>query len=331
MDFRKKTISLLSILGALIVVYILTFVLSQESTYKRGSQWTPFTEKPDSYASGKVVKINNSIQLIKDGEKWFVRDDENGPRLPAKTTRIENMLKALTARGNYPVRSKNPASFKNFGLDGESAKSIFIQDGGTVIAGFYLGNSDAGGKEIFLRRVDGELNDTSGVRSGPDVFSTYLSGSRVSWTDTRLFKNHDRNGLTVDSIQTVEVHLSAAFADDSPVKAKEDYVLTRDKDDWKFSDAPETKVDPLKVESLIRSALDAAAEDYAPSGFEESAVTAKLVLRQGDGSTHIISLGDRPDEKYRAAVSDDRENGNDYTYLLSDWTVSRLFPDKAGL
>jgi len=332
MDFKKKTIGLLSILGILIIAYILTFVFSPESSYKRGSQWTPFEDKTGAYTTEQIIEINKSIKLVKELDKWYVDDDANQRKLPAKTARIEDLLKALETKGNYPVRSKNPDSFKNFGLDADSAQSIFIEDGDSILAGFYFGNTDVGSREIYLRRVDGALEDTSGVRSGEDIFSTYLSGNRTSWTDTRLFKNHDANGLTVDSIQTVEVQLNVTSEDNSPIKAKEDYTLIRGSNNtWKFSQDPKINVDSSKVESLLRSALDAEADDYAPVGFEEKAVLGKLVLIDDKGASHTISLGDKLNGKYRATVSDDKENGNDFTYLLSDWSVQRLFPAKESL
>jgi hypothetical protein len=318
---------------------VLSFVLAPGARASRQARWTPLPGNAALDADALEVagaKGAGPVNLVKVGTAWFVKyGDKN---YPAKAGRIDDLVAALSKQGLYPVRSKSPALYAKFGVDDKGAGRIVVKRGGTAIFTLFVGNADATGSEIFVRRAGEDA-----VRAGPDEFSAFTDGGRSSWADLRLFPDHDKNKLTVAGVQRVTITPPAggtpatpAPANNaagapppppSPVKAAASYTLVRDKTGWKFDGGSE-KVDASTVESAVRFMLDATAEDFATGVSADNAAfsapgAGTIRLETGDGKTHVITLGPKQGDRFTAKVSD-----SSFVFSLADWTVSRLWRAK---
>lgn len=335
MPFSKKIIALSSLCAALLLAYILTLVLSPQQRASRNAQWAPLTKRSAENASSIEIRGNDTVFLIKgeDGN-WFVQyREEAAPakiNFPGRKSKIDELLSALATKGAWPVRSRSSSSYIKFGVDDDTANRIIVKQGEITLLDLSVGGADTTGKEIYIRSGGEES-----VRSGADIFSTFFTGGRASWADTRLFPDHDQKGLSVDSVQRVRIippPLLSVFTGDetqepsSPVAAKTPYSIVRDNGIWKF-DGSDDGVDSSIVDSAIRFILDCAAEDFIPSLNAGDLLAdnnaPRIIIETGDGTTQTITLGGTLGDKQSAALS----NSN-YVYALSDWAVSRLWRDR---
>ncbi|MDR2864764.1 MAG: DUF4340 domain-containing protein [Spirochaetaceae bacterium] len=323
MIFKKKLFLLSFLAGALVIIYALTFLLSNENRVSRSSRWSALDAKAADSADTIQITGTDAISLVKINAEWFVKYEENN--FPARRSKIDDLLSALTRVAPYPVRSSSSSSYQKFGLDEESADRILVQEGQLTLLELYLGNADAAGKEIFLRSGGGE------VRSGEDIFSGFLAGSRSAWYDTRLFPDHDKTGLTVDAVQRFRVipPTGASDGDASAFPATTPYSLVRSEESWKF-DGSDENIDAPTVNAAIRFILDCGGDDIIscfdpsdPDFSEKNNAAARIILETGDGSNRVITLGEKVNDKYSAAVT-----GSKYIYSLADWTLARLWRDK---
>jgi hypothetical protein len=323
MPFKKKLITLSSLAGALLIIYVLTFTLSPQTRASRAARWTPLDGKAALTAAS--IELDGAetehITLVKDGGAWFVRtwdgEDKSEQKIPARAERVDDLLSALTREDFYPVRSKSASSWEKFGVGESPASKIVVKETGKENPlELYFGNPDASGNEIYLRRAGEDA-----VRSGADNFSAFVNGGGASWRDTRLFPDHDKQKLTVESVQRLRVISGAP---------EEAFSIVRAQGGWQFDGGTEA-LDSAAVTSAIRFILDCSADDFIPepspsapeiSGSATSAGT--IILETGDGTTRTLTLGPKIDGKQSARVS-----GSPYTYALADWTVSRLMRGKS--
>jgi hypothetical protein len=299
MPYKKKLVVLSSTIVGLVIIYVLSFVFSNENRASRSAKWAALAE-PES-----AMEINitggDDISLERTNENWFLK--YNSKTYPAKKSRVLDLFSALKTKGQYAVRSHSEASYEKFGI---GKNKIVLKKGENTLLSLYLGNVDATGKEIFLRK-EGD----NAVRSGKDIFSEFVTGSRQSWYDLHLFP--DRDKLDIDKIQRVSIVKKDG-------ETKSEYSLSRNENGWKLDGST---ADPSAVDSALRFILDSSGEDFADSS-EVLPEEGRLVLEIGDGSSRSITLMKKnSDEKYSAVVSDSK-----YVYILGDWTVSRIWKAK---
>ena len=86
-------------------------------------------------------------------------------------------------------------------------------------------------------------------------------------------------------------------------------------------------LDNLKVDSWLRSALEAEGDDFG-EGFnpdEPARVEGSITLHLGDGTSRIIQLRSQEHDEYQIVTV----TGSSLSYVLSEWTLNRLFRDSA--
>jgi hypothetical protein len=338
MPFRKKLITLSSLCAVLLIVYILTFVLSPEQRASRGSQWAPLTARGAENISSIEIHGSDTVFLVKDGDgNWFVQYREEGLpspiNFPARKSKIDDLTSALTTKAAWPVRSRSASSYTKFGVDAAAGNRIIAKQDDITLLDLSIGGTDTTGKEIYILSGGEEA-----VRSGADIFSTFLTGGRASWGDMRLFPDHDQKGLSVDSVQRIRIipppllNVFTGVATENtppPVPATTPYSIVRDNGIWKFDGGGESSdtIDSSIVDSAVRFMLDCAAEDFIPklnaSDLSMNNNAPRIIIESGDGTTQTITLGDKVDDKQSASVSNSA-----YVYALSDWAVSRLWRDR---
>jgi hypothetical protein len=180
---------------------------------------------------------------------------------------------------------------------------------GLPLLDLFVGFGGAAGNEVYLRKVS--LNT---ARSGEDSFSLYTEGSAKSWYDLRLFP-----GISAALIQRARL---------TPVDTGVAFIITRSGNGWTVQDSAgeETAApaDTSKVESWLRSVVDAEGEDFAEGLFTGSPESGSIILELGDGTARTLSVGPADDENRRTAGVSNMA----YSYTLAEWMVKRLFQDK---
>jgi hypothetical protein len=326
---NRKIIILLTLCGALLLAYILTFVFAPENRDTRGTLWTALN--PELRDAARQIELDGDEKLTlmsRDG-RWFVNFED--ALYPARQDRAAALLDALTIRGAYPVRARSQSAQERLMLNGEEARRIIVRDDdGSALLNLLVGAPDAMLKDVYIR-----LEGSNEIRSGTDTFSRFF-GSRQSWYDLHLFPDRGANGLGPASVQRVitqppppEItHISVeGEGGDLPELPAEGFTLTRDGDGWQFEGSEEA-VDVQAVETYIRRIIECEASDFTPilgandAEFTDPAFPAgRIVLETGSGGRRIVTIGPKVIEKFSAAVS-----GSPYVYLLTNRQLEQLFP-----
>ena len=85
----------------------------------------------------------------------------------------------------------------------------------------------------------------------------------------------------------------------------------------------ESALDISRVEAWLRSALEAEGEDFTPQDW--SVLEGSITLHLGDGTSRIIQLKSEEHDEYQVAAV----TGSPFTFVLSEWTVKRLFRESS--
>jgi hypothetical protein len=312
MAYKKKLIILLSIIGALALIYVLGLIFEPE---RRGSRSAAYTWlDPKLSAQIDRIKISNAgetSELVRKNNQWFAA--VNGKEYPAKQLRIEDFQSVFTRRAPYPVRASNASAHERLGLTEGSASRITLSGGaGLPLLDLLIGQGDQTGREIYLRR-----QGHNEVRSGEDKFSVYISGPQSSWYNLRLFPECVDGSLDIDSVQRLSVY---AYTDTG---GGEPMTLTRNGREWTFGGITLNDPDMEKANTYVRGILNIEADDFNDSDDPGDPVfyNSRIVLELGDRSIKTIRIGPADESNRRSAMV----SGSSYVYVLSQWAAERLF------
>ncbi|GHV94055.1 hypothetical protein AGMMS50293_03750 [Spirochaetia bacterium] len=312
MTYKKQLTILLSIIGALCLIYILSMVFDPERVGSRSAAYTWL----DSKLINQIDRISISSAretnlLVRKNNEWFVA--HNGKEYPARQLRVDDFIGIFTKRAPYPLRSSSPSSHERLGLAEETAARITISGGaGLPLLDILVGLTDTTGRDVYLRR-----QGQNEVRSGENKFNAYISGARSSWYNLRLFPESEDAKLDVDGVQRLTVHTAGA----------EPQVFTRWNREWTFSGLSITDPDMGKVDAYIRGILNTEGDDFdetvspADPMFDHS----RLTLELGNGSVRTLRLSAPGEDNRRYALV----SGSDYVYSLAGWAAERLFKTAA--
>lgn len=318
MIYKKKVLVLSALVILLALVYALTLFFDPDRISARDASYVwldggliPQADRIEiSGSQGETVlsRINN---------RWVI--SRGGLDYPVKQSRAADLLKLLSERKSYPRRAGGESSHERLGV-GEGAPSRIVVRGGPGLPGterpplldLIAGDTDAAGA-VYLRR--GGENE---VRSGEDLFSTYINGSAASWYDLRLFPEEGR--LEAPSVQQLRV----IPPDDGRVQDWEEdqFTLVRQNGGWILRDS-EQALDTQRVDSYVRAILEAEGEDFDGSLNAASPVftSGRVILELGDGSSRTLRAGPGGDQNRRSVVV----SGSSFVYSLAEWTVNRIF------
>lgn len=158
------------------------------------------------------------------------------------------------------------------------------------------------GREVYLARAHERE-----IYSGEDRFTRFTDSGPRFWIDFRLFA-----GSQPGAVQQAEV----AFAGES-------YILRRSGAGWVLQGNEAVALAAPRVEAWLRLLLETEGEGFAVQA--PATVEGSVTLWFGDGTSRAVQVGPPVGENYRqAAVS-----GSPLVYVLSEWTVSRIFPEAA--
>ncbi|MDR2028068.1 MAG: DUF4340 domain-containing protein [Treponema sp.] len=319
MAYKKKLLFLLSLVGLLSLVYIGTLVFEPERVNTRNASFVWLPPELQDQADGIEITGNGAEPLVLErrGGLWVVPVE--GVDYPARQGRVQDLLGLLSKRGAYPVRAGSAASHERLGLTEDTADRILIRGGaGLPLLDLLIGHDTAAQNEIYMRK-----NGQDEVRSGETAVSSYIGGARTAWYNLRLFPEGETQPLDITAIQRITV-LAPPIAEDSPA---EPLVLSRNAaaGGWTLEGGGDTPPDSQRIDSYLRSIVDAEGEDFIPSMGANDQVynEGRIVLEMGNGAARTIRVGPLIEGNRRSAVV----SGSPYVYALAEWTISRIFRD----
>jgi hypothetical protein len=330
MAYKQKLAVLSGLTGLLALVYVLTLIFEPERAGRRSAAYSWLDERQLAQAERITISgppgSDNAVELARKNNAWYVAHD--GYEYPARQLRVDDFLGLLSGKAPYPVRASTAAAHERLGL-GEGAASRILVTGapppgreaaerGPALLDLLVGQGDQTGREVYLRKAG-----QNEVRSGEDRFSGYISGSRSSWYNLRLFPESEDGGLDVDGVQRLTVYPPAADG-----SAPEPRIFTRSGTGWTLSGGvAAADPDNSKVDSYIRGILNIEGDDFSAETSPEDPVfnDGRATLELGDGSIRTLRLG-AADESNRRLAS---VSGSPYVYSLAGWAVERLFRDAA--
>ena len=306
MEYKKRLTYILSIIGALAVIYIASFVFDPEIMGTRNASYTWL----DSKLAGRTVRIviggneRDTVEIIKKNNKWFVL--HNGTEYPARQLRVEDFIGILTARKPWPIRSTSATSHEKLGIGANPATRITLYGENSTLADLLLGSEDITGQEIYIRKYG-----QNEVRSGENLFASYLSGSVTGWYNLRLIPESEDGKVAVDSVQRLSVY--------GPQTTQ---VFSRKNRMWTVSGLDIADPDQASIDGYVRDVLNLEGDDFVslvtddPGYYENS-----FVLELGNGGVKTIRVSNAGESGSRIALVD----GSDYGYSIASWAAQRLF------
>jgi hypothetical protein len=307
MVYKKKLILLSGLTALLALIYAAALIFDPERVNARNAAFVWLDAEGADRADSVVISRQGEeiVSLIRKNGLWFV--PAGGIDLPVKQARVEDLFRILSARGAYPLRASSAASHERLGLAEGTASRIIIRGGAGAypLLDLLVGNQDAAGREIYLRR-----QGQNEVRSGDARIASYVNGTAGSWYDLRLFS--ETEAVDVGMVQRLSVDYPGGTAG-PPLS------LSRSGTGWTMGSL---SADTQRVELYIRSVLDAEGEDFLPAPDSPVFNEGRITLELGDGTNRIIRCGPLDEEGKRRSA---QVTGSPYVYQLAEWTLGRLF------
>jgi hypothetical protein len=320
--YKERSIFLAILALLLAVSWIFTLIFESGSVSSRAASyvWLPREAKNAAdrieITARRPETAPEKIELVRRKGIWFVFHE--GAEYPAKNARIDDFLDLLAARGAYPVRSA--ADRERIGLSEENASRITVRGGaGLPLLDLLVGNMDISGREVYLRRAD-----SNEIRSGEDRLSAYIFSGRTGWYDLAFIPEADAKSPEVQRIT-----IYPPMPDDRPGEPR---VFAREEGGWIISGVKDP--DRSAAENYVRIVLGSGGEDFIGGEIEIAFDSGKLIVELGTGRIYTIRFGPSGESGSRPAqvivsgnlVSGIGENSDSrYVYLVSEWTLKRLF------
>ena len=310
MMYKNKLIFLLSIIGAMVLLFTGSFIFTSERSNNRSSSYTWLDKNQSLNVNRIVIDENNQvIEFIDKDQKWVILTD--GVEFPARQLRIEDFINIFTQRSLWPVRSNSASTHASFGLESTEADRITFYNGNTAVLDVLIGYDSTFGSEVSIRRF--AQNE---VRSGDNRIRTYISSPVSSWFDLKLFPEENGKIWSADSVQQLTVINDAG----------ERQIFSQNNRTWTVTNA--SNPDNANIESYIRTVLNTEGETFLGliSNHEDFPLSARIIVEFGNGNIETVSFSEPNDSGYRLAVV----NGREYVYYIPAWSGNRLFRDTSS-
>jgi hypothetical protein len=314
MTYKIKVKVLSGVIGALALILIFSFVFDPERVNSRSSMysWLDVRQK-DAIDRITLNNGNEVITLVFRNGSWYVSND--GKEYPAKQLRVEDFITALTKSAPYPVRSENSSSHERLSLTEGSPRVTVTGGAGLPLLDFFIGNRDTSGNGVYMRK-----QGQNEIRTGEDIFTSFLGSDTNSWYNLRLFPETESGRLSLSSVQRLTVYPPAGEDGKS-----QPYIFSRRGRAW--TSAEITAPDSGKVDSYIQEILNTSGNDFIDKNPNDPDLDdCRIILALGDGTLKTLQLGPEENGIRYAVVS-----GSTMVYGVPSWAANRLFPDMASL
>jgi len=309
MTYKKHLIYLVSVIGALVLIYAISLIVSSYS----GSASSAYSWL-DSKIAGRTARIamsaeNNGIELVKKSNQWFVLN--NGIEYPARQMRVDDFLGIFTAKSQWPVRSSSASTHSRFGIDQGQAR-VTIYGENTTLLDVVLGSDDIFKNETYFRKAG-----QNEVRSGSSAVKTYITGPVNNWYNLRLIAETENGKLDVDSVQKLSVYAPQGVQ-----------IFTRKNRGWEITGIHLEKPDFNSIENYVRSILTMEGDNFddTVSASDPALDFASVMLELGNGRIVTIRLSDADESGRRYA----HVSGRDYIYIIPTWMGNRIFREASS-
>ena len=308
MEYKKRLTYILSLIGALAVIYLASFIFDPEIMGTRNASYVWL----DSKLAGRTARIvigkegdkSSSVEIVKKNSKWFVL--HNGTEYPARQLRVEDFIGIFTARKAWPIRSTSASSHEKLGIGTASATRITLYGENSTLADLLLGSEDITGQEIYIRKYG-----QNEVRSGENLFAAYISGQVTGWYNLRLIPESEDGKVAVDSVQRLSVY--------GPQTTQ---VFSRKNRTWTVSGFEVANPDQASIDGYVREILNLEGDDFVSLITDDSTYyESSFVLELGNGGVKTIRVSNADESGRRVALVE----GFDYGYSLAPWAAQRLF------
>ena len=312
--YKKRLVFLSALAAILAVIYILALVFDPARHGGRAFAWL----EPRLHPLADRIEISGpsgDSVLIRRNDVWFLT--AAGIEYPVRQQRVQDLFAVLSRRDVYSLRSASLEAREPLGLSLENASRILVRGGvGLPLLDLLIGISGAVGREVYLARAYERE-----IYSGEDRFTLFTDSGPEFWLDFRLSGGDPRPAAM---IQQAEVTFAPA---DAPPFS---YSLIRSGSGWALQGIEAAEVVSFRVEDWLRAVMEAEGSGFA--AHPPAVVHGSITLWFGDGTNRSIQIGTLEasgeesgansggEAVIAAAVSD-----SPLVYVLSAWTVSRLF------
>jgi hypothetical protein len=307
--YKKKIIYLLSLIAVLALLYAGSLVFSPERSNNKDASYTWLD--PNLAWKADRITVNTEelkLELVKKRDGWFVL--HNGSEYPARRLRIEDFISIFTSRSSWPVRASSVSSHAKFGLESGASSRLTVYGENSVFLDILFGDNDKTGREIYVRRfADNE------VRSGDNMFVSYIDGTAASWYNLRFFPGSEDGKISLEDVQRLSLYNEG-----------ETVIFTRANRIWEVSGV--NNPDMASIEDYISIVLSSEGDDFldSVSSNDPALNYSRIVIEFGSGkiSTIRVSAADEVNRRF-AHVS-----GSDYIYAIPLWVSVRILRNAAS-
>lgn len=325
MDFKKKLIISGTVLGVLVVLFIVGQIAAALRNAPTGEVLFP-AFKPDLVASIAITDKNGAIELRKAGDDWQILS--GGRSFDLDESRVEAILTGVADLRKNQVASSRPETWGDFSVDEAQAVRLVLRKAdGTALVDCFLGKAGTTSFSQYLR-LAGE-NEVIQANSRFD-YTTNLK----DWVQLGLFPDL----LQTDSVAAISIASNISFLDtETGIEAAERPVsvslvntgeVKEEKPVWQARGNEGLPVSADKVTSFISAFANFTAEDVvvdpAAANIDETAVPlGAITLTLADKTTWtLVLVAGVEGDKTRFYVK--RGDGR-YYYIATDWSLRSLF------
>ena len=308
LTYKRKILILLLLILILGLTNFAFYFFDAARVNNRASLYIWLEERLLYYADRiEITGSRGQTILNRVNNVWVINavlPDGSIINLPVRQQRVEDFLRTLTRRSNYPVRS-TAATPELLGI-GPGSSRITIRGGaGLPLLDMLLGAVDASGSEIFLYGTGQRV-----IRSGEDIFTLYTESPPSFWYNLKIFPD-----IRADMVQ--RIHFMPVIHGESPL------TFSRRNNIWIVENDENAGMIFANGELWLRSVLEMNGDDFVIlhniSGGHE--IDGFIALELGDGSLRVLSVSLPDTEGNRIATI----AGTAFSYLLSEWTVRRIW------
>ena len=315
MTYKKKFNALVSVICALLIIYIAGIIFSPQRRDTRAASFVWLDQKLTERISRISLSYNEqNFEFLKNGNQWSVLYEGN--EYPGKKFRIEDFISIITEKGQWSLRSSDASTHNRFGLDTDAASRITIYGENALLLDLLLGFTDDAG-QIYARKY-GENE----VRSGENNFYFYLSGHVSSWYNLRLFPENEE-GYEPDNVQKLSVYTNEGIQIFSQINRFWNLSVS----DHITGFAP-LNVSQIAVENYLRNILTSEGNDYININYLPfiDFNDRRIVIEFGNGKTVTVGFSE-PDEDDRCLA---HIEGGNFIFSIPSWVSARIFRNASG-
>lgn len=309
-EYKNKLIFLLSLIGALTLLYIGSFIFTNERSDIRSASYVWIEERLASRINKIDIKTDSqNIELVKKNSEWFVLLDNI--EYPARHLRIEDFINVFTKRDYWPVRASNAQTHASFGLDSAQADRITFNDSATILLDVLVGYDNVLGNEISMRKF--AQNE---VRSGDNRVKTYITSPVSSWFNLKLFPEEGGKTWSHNDVQNLTVNNEG-----------QRLVISKSGRTWTVSNTENP--DRANVENYISTILSAEGNNFEgllQDTNRDQFTHSSIIVEFGNGNIVTVNFSEPDESGRRLAIVSNR----DYVYSIPAWSGGRLFRDAAS-